>query len=97
MSMPTLDLPAEMPRSVGDAGDAVREPQEVVRELRLAAALFLYEHGRISGGRAAELAGISRSEFISLCGRAGIDTVRYGPEELESDYAALGGGSQRSE
>jgi predicted HTH domain antitoxin len=34
------------------------------RELRLLAAVKLYELGRLSSGRAAELAGMSRIEFL---------------------------------
>ena len=39
------------------------------RELRLLAAVKLYELGRLSSGRAAELAGLSRVEFLLSLGR----------------------------
>ena len=39
------------------------------RELRLLAAIKLYELGRLSSGRAAELAGIPRVEFLLTLGR----------------------------
>jgi len=39
------------------------------RELRLLAAIKLYELGRISSGRAAERAGIPRVEFLLELGR----------------------------
>ena len=39
------------------------------RELRVLAAVKLYELGRLSSGRAAELAGMSRVEFLLALGR----------------------------
>jgi len=39
------------------------------RELRLLAAIKLYELGRLSSGRAAELAGMSRVEFLLTLSR----------------------------
>jgi predicted HTH domain antitoxin len=39
------------------------------RELRLLAAIKLYELGRLSSGRAAELAGMARVEFLLQLGR----------------------------
>ncbi|HEY4592275.1 MAG TPA: UPF0175 family protein, partial [Thermoanaerobaculia bacterium] len=39
------------------------------RELRMLAAVKLYELGRLSSGRAAELAGMSRVEFLLSLGR----------------------------
>ncbi|MGB5060356.1 MAG: UPF0175 family protein, partial [Candidatus Promineifilaceae bacterium] len=38
------------------------------REMRLLAAIKLYELGRLSSGRAAELAGKSRVEFLLMLG-----------------------------
>ena len=39
------------------------------RELRVLAAVKLYELGRLSSGRAAELAGMSRVEFLLALGQ----------------------------
>lgn len=39
------------------------------RELRVLAAVKLYELGRLSSGRAAELAGMARVEFLLALGR----------------------------
>ena len=39
------------------------------RELRMLAAVKLYELGRLSSGRAADLAGMSRVEFLLALGR----------------------------
>ena len=39
------------------------------RELRMLAAVKMFELGRLSSGRAAELAGVSRAEFLLSLGR----------------------------
>jgi predicted HTH domain antitoxin len=40
-------------------------PDEFARELQIAAAVKWYERGELSQGKAAEVAGISRTEFIT--------------------------------
>jgi predicted HTH domain antitoxin len=57
------------------------------RELRLLAAVKMYELGRLSSGRAAELAGMSRVEFLLALGRYGVFPLAAELEELESDHA----------
>ena len=86
-----LDLPDQMPRAVADKESVdARTPPEVLREIRLAAALFLYEHRRVSAGRATELAGVSRAEFITACGANGILSVDYDPRQLDDELRVLG-------
>ena len=46
-----------------------KDPDSCAKELRLAAAVKWYEMGLISQGRAAEISGLSRSQFISALGR----------------------------
>jgi predicted HTH domain antitoxin len=56
--------------------------------LRLMAALKLFELGKISSGKAAELAGMSRVEFLEVCGRYRVSVFNYSDEELESELHA---------
>ena len=56
-------------------------------ELRVAAAMKLYELGRLSSGAAAELAGMSRVAFLSKLGEFGVDTFRQSESELSDDAA----------
>jgi predicted HTH domain antitoxin len=64
---------------------------EAARELRLAAAMKLYELGRLSSGAAAELAGIPRCLFLTKLADYGIDTFRLTEEELTSEGRLAGG------
>jgi predicted HTH domain antitoxin len=69
---------------------AVRQdPDEFVRELRTAAALKWYELERISQGRAAEIAGLSRAEFIAALGRYGVSPFQETADEILADLDVL--------
>ena len=53
------------------------------KELRMLAAVKLYELGRLSSGRAAELAGMARVEFILSLGRYRVFPLDAELEDLE--------------
>ena len=57
------------------------------------AALKMFELGKISSGKAAELAGMSRIEFLETCGRYRVSVFNYSDEEvvaeIEADLAVL--------
>ena len=55
------------------------------RELSLAAAMKLYELGRLSSGRAAQLAGLSRVAFLNRAGDYRVPIFDATAEELERD------------
>jgi predicted HTH domain antitoxin len=57
------------------------------RELPLLAAVKLYELGRLSSGRAAQLAGVARVEFLMLLERYKVFPLEADPDELATDTA----------
>lgn len=57
------------------------------REIRMLAAVKLFELGRLSSGRAAELAGMSRVEFLLILGRYKVFPFQAELDELEQENA----------
>jgi predicted HTH domain antitoxin len=58
------------------------------REMRVLAAVKLYELGRLSSGRAAERAGMARTESLLELGRYKISPFEAEMQELEDRYSA---------
>ena len=58
---------------------------EMEQHIRLMAALKMFELGKISSGKAAELAGISRTDFLETCARYCISVFNYPSDEVESE------------
>lgn len=66
-----------------DVFSSVRKaPDRFAEELRLAAAVKWYEMGLISQGLAAEISGLSRSQFISALGRFEVSAFQYDVAEI---------------
>ncbi len=83
MSQITLDIPEESLLSL-----KLSERAAAV-EIRLVAAVKLYELGRLSSGAAARLAGMPRVLFLSKLADYAVDTFRLGVDELQRE-ARLG-------
>jgi len=56
------------------------------RELRILAAVKLYELGRLTSGRAAELAGMPRVEFLLTLGHYKVFPFEAELNDLEENY-----------
>jgi predicted HTH domain antitoxin len=64
-----------------------KNPEEFVNEMRIAAAVKWYELGEISQSKAAEIAGLTRAEFINALSRYRVDFMQYTAQELASEIA----------
>ena len=60
-------------------------PHELERELPLAASIHWYQQGRISMERAAELAGLTRPEFLAELARRKVDVFVVDFEDLRQE------------
>lgn len=62
-----------------------RTPEELGRDLKLYAALMLFQLGKLSSGAAAEMAGVPRVMFFDLCTDYNIPISQITPEELQAE------------
>ena len=74
-----IPYPEELPASAGQT------PEEFEREVRFLVAAKLYELGRVTSARAANLADIGRVEFLDRLGSYRISVWNYDPDELERE------------
>src|SRR5258708_4996944 len=75
-----ITLPREFIALLG----APAQASDIAREYIV---LRLFQEARISGGKAAELLGLNRQDFISLLARKGIPYFRLEPEESDAEVA----------
>lgn len=94
--MATEELKIKYPAGLERAVHLTKD--ELEQHLRLMAALKMFELGKVSSGKAAELAGMSKAEFLETCGRYRVSVFNYPDEEiaseLEAELAALEKASQ---
>jgi predicted HTH domain antitoxin len=74
-----FNLSDDVARAVATTGG------EVAAQLRLMAALKLFEIGKLSSGKAAELAGVPRAAFLEACGRYRVPLFNYPDDAAESE------------
>ena len=79
MTTLTVDIPESAFSAMHQA------PDEFTAEMRTAAAVKWYELGRISQGRAAEIAGLSRAAFIAALSRYRVSPFQYSAEDLREE------------
>ena len=79
-----VEVKIRIPRELAELAG----PRGVEEELRLLVALELYREGRVSLGKAAELAGLSLREFLYEL-RSRRVPLNYDLEELEKDIETV--------
>ena len=81
----SVALKLEMPDGAFSA--LHKSPDEFGRELRLAAAVKWYEITAISQEKAAEIAGLSRVDFMEALGRFRVSPFQYGYQEVLAELS----------
>lgn len=84
--MTSLRVEFEIPTLL--ASQAGLNIQNINQDVRLMFALFLYEHRRVSLGKACELGGINQWEFADLNRQLGIPG-QYSNQDLSEDLERL--------
>jgi predicted HTH domain antitoxin len=62
-----------------------KSPHEFAAEMRLAAAIHWYSQGMVSQGKAAEIAGMDRAQFLDELFRRKVPAVQASLEELREE------------
>ena len=74
-----LELPEDLFSTLG------RSPGEFVREMRLAAAIHWYERGLVSQEKAAQIAGLDRTDFLTALAREGVEAYSVDLSDLKRE------------
>lgn len=70
-------------------------PDQLAQEMRVAAVVKWYELGEVSQGKAAEIAGLTRSGFIDALSRYEVSPFQYTEKELTEELESFGNGKAR--
>ena len=82
MSTIHIDVPESILLSTGQS------QEDFVREAKFLLALKLFELGHLSSGKAAEMCGMNRVDFILLAGRSGVPVADLDDTEREREFSA---------
>ncbi len=81
MNTVSIDLPESAFTVLG------KTPKDLGREIITAAVVKWFELGKVSQGKAAEILGISRSEFLEVLSDYRVSAWQYTEEELDEELS----------
>ncbi len=81
--MDMVQVSIELPREVFSA--LRQDPAGFVHEMRVAAAVKWYEAGMLSQSKAAEIAGLSRADFIHALNQFKVTPFQYTADEIVAE------------
>ena len=76
-----IDLPESVLLTTGQSQEAF------VKEAKFLLVLKMFELGRISSGRAAEISGMPRVDFLLSAGRMGVPVADIDENEMSREFA----------
>jgi len=77
----TIEIPEDVLLATGQSRE------EFIREAKFLLAVKLFELGRLSSGKAAQLCGMGRVDFLLTVGRLGIPVADLDEEEMKREFA----------
>lgn len=80
MNVVNIEVPEEVLLACGQSRE------EFVKEARFLLALKLFELGRISSGKAAQLCSMDRISFLLTVGRMGVPVADLDTEQMEREF-----------
>ncbi len=75
----TIEIPDDTALPFADTDE------QFARALRLAAAIYWYDRGMVSQGKGAEIAGLSRADFLDALFRAKVPACQVTVDELKEE------------
>ncbi len=79
MTKVNLDLPEEV------FSTRRLTPDDFVRDMRLAAAIYWYQKGEVSQEKAAQIAGLNRRDFLSALAQEQVDVFAVDMDDLQRE------------
>ena len=76
----TLTLPKQF---------STEPPEQMAQQIRLYAALGMYQTDSISIGAACELAGMDRFAFLEFLNQQGVEILTQTPDEFEAEWLQI--------
>lgn len=77
----TIEIPADILLSTGQSRE------EFIKEAKMLLAAKLFELGRLSSGKAAQLCNLGRVDFLLMVSRMGIPVADLDEDEMQREFA----------